>query len=212
MKQILLLFLSLLVVFTAVGCQSDKESIHNHKHDNISDNVHNLNSSDTVPHTGNSDSIPNTARGVVEGNTYTNNYISLKFTKPESWVYLDKEAVRNNGDNYDMMVVNHTVGAGVFLAFEDLRITAGTVMTAKEYVENVIKAGISNTPYSTLTDQTELTIRGNTYTKVTISIEDPNTPITKYLYLREVDGFMVQLTASIPTAKSSEVDFDSMLS
>ncbi|MBE6737322.1 MAG: hypothetical protein E7566_01525 [Ruminococcaceae bacterium] len=204
MKKFLSLLFSLLIIISLAGCskqpKTDKE---NHEHE--TNYVTNSNGDTTTPG-------EIWEKGAIDGNVYTNSFLNLTFTKPNSWEFLPEEAVKIQGDEYDMMVVDHKTNGSVYLAFENVKATSGAAMTAKEYVSRVLQAALEYSPYSTFMDQTEVKIGGNTYIKVTIVVQDQNDPLTKYVYLRSVGDYMAQIYATIPTANADAVDFDSMLS
>jgi len=164
--------------------------------------------------------------GEVIGKTYKNDYLGLSFTAPDPWTFFGKDAlasfigadsqlsVKETADTlgaaYAMMAVDHTKEASVTLVYENLNITAGNTLSAQEYIEGVIKQGISQTSDSALQEESDFTIGEQSYIKVIVSVNDLNKPLTKIHYLRAVDNYMVHITASVPTAFLSEFDFDSM--
>ncbi|MBR2724632.1 MAG: hypothetical protein IKB72_04270 [Ruminococcus sp.] len=205
MKKFLSLLFSLLIIISLAGCsEQSKPNSDDHNHEHATNYETNS--------IGTAEAPKDPTKGTIKDNIYKNTYLNLTFTKPDSWEFLPEEAVKIQGDEYDMMVVDHKTNGSVYLAFENVKATSGAAMTAKEYVSRVLQAALEYSPYSTFMDQTEVKIGGNTYIKVTIVVQDQNDPLTKYVYLRSVGDYMAQIYATIPTANADAVDFDSMLS
>lgn len=203
MKKFLLLLSLLIMITSLVACNEQaKEESHNHEH---ATNYVTNSTPDTDP------SAEVSTKGTIKDNVYTNSFLNLTFTKPDSWEFLPEEAVKIQGKEFDMMAVDHHTNGSIYLAFENLKLTAGTSMSAKDYVSDVLQAALEYSPYSNLAEQSEITIGGNTYIKLTIDIQDKNNPLTKYVYLRSVGDYMAQIYATIPTVNAASVDFDSML-
>ena len=114
------------------------------------------------------------------------------------------------GAAYDMMAVDPTSNTSVSLVFENMEITAGADYTAQEYLDTVIKAGLEQTPDSTLSKEETVTLGGNSYIKVTIITSGQNTSMTQVHYLRDIDVYMVHITAKAPTSQAADTDFDAM--
>lgn len=204
MKKFLFLLFAVVIIFSVTACNNQSEE-ENHNHNHETEYATNSNSDE-------SPSDENSVKGTINGNVYKNGLLNLTVTKPDSWEFLPEDAVKIQGEAYDMMAVDHRTNGSIYLAFENTKETTGSAMSAKEYVSDVLQAALEYSPYSTLTDQTDITIGGNTYIKLTIEIQDLNNPLTKYVYLRSAGDYMAQIYATIPTANIDIVDFDAMLS
>lgn len=204
-KSLLLLFIAVLLFFcTACGNAEQSQS-----------DQQNPTQSDTTPMTGE-----------VENNTYTNDYLGLSFTAPDSFTFFGKDALASlvgadpelsvkeiadtNGAAYALMAVDHTKEASVTLVYENLNVTTGSTLSAQEYADSIIKQGLNQTDNSILQEETEIKLGEHTYYKIRILINDPNKPLFKTHYLRLVDNYMVQITTSVPTGFTTSFDFDSM--
>ncbi len=202
MKKFLPVIFSMLIVFFLTGCNNQLSSSgdnHNHATNYVTNSLA-------------SETPKDPTKGEINGNVYKNAYLNLTLTKPDGWEFLPQDAVKIQGEEFDMMAVDHRTNGSIYIAFENLTATAGKTLTAKEYVTDVLQAALEYSPYSTFIDESEITIGGNTYIKVTIEIQDKNNPLTKYVYLRGVDDYMVQIYATVPSINAELIDFDSMLS
>ena len=230
MKKIFLIFLSLLVLLHAAGCSASTQLNHSDRDHTQSQDSPASTTAGTPSDNANTDEGVTTfaIEGETADNTYTNAHLGLTFTKPDSWAFFPKDALagltgadttlsvaenaNTNGAAYDMMALDPTKNTSVSLVFENLEITAGGKLSAQEYLDTVIKAGLQQTPESELTEEATITIGGNSYVKATIQTSDHNTPMTQIHYLRDMDVYMVHITATVPSSNVADVDFDAMLS
>ena len=228
MKKLTVILAVIALILSFAACSKEKStSEHSHDHNHGSENGSVVIQANT--HTGYDESAPKLqAEGTTNENTYTNVYLGLTFTKPDSWSFFPKDALAgltgagvtvsvadaadSLGAAYDMMAVDYTTNSSVSLVFENLEVTAGSTMSAKDYVDNVIKTALETTPDSTLTEETEITIGESTYLKVTITNQSQNTTMVKTHYLRCVDKYMIHITATAPENVAATTDFDSMFS
>lgn len=217
MKKILALLFVAVLVISFGGCAKSNDT-HNHSHSDTETATQNRQNTNTSENDG----FGSTA---IE-NSYANTYLELSFEAPDPWYFFDKEALANFtgadpglsakevadtlGAAYDMMAVENTKEASVSLVFENLIITAGSTLTAKEYVDSVIKQGLAQAAESTLESESEVTLGKHSYIKVVITISDTNKPMVQTHYLRAIDDYMVHITTSIPLSNCAEIDFESM--
>lgn len=218
MKKLLILVSLIALVFSCTGC-GKSEDTHNHSNES------------TQPPTNTATRNPNDKdesgmAGSNEGNTYTNTYLDLTFKAPDNWVFLDnsalssltgadtalsvKEAVDTLGASYAMMAIESSTEASVSIVYENLLITSGSLLTAQEYADSIIKQGVNQTSQSDLSGEGKLVIGENEYVKVVITTKDPNKPMLQTHYLRAIEDYMVHITTSIPASSAEAVNFVSM--
>lgn len=97
------------------------------------------------------------SKGVISGNTYTNEFSDISFTKPTDWTFASDEqlsatvgqslelfdmdideAILKNTSYYDAMAVSPS-GENVIFAFENLKATNSVNITIEEYFVNFKK-------------------------------------------------------------------------
>ena len=151
------------------------------------------------------------SRGVVDGNTYTNNYLGFSFTKPDSWVYYSDEEIASLmnmsvdmmlGENfkyafeqipmvYDMMAVDYVSGSSVSMAYEKLVVPS---MTEEQYVAALERtmAGVSGMTviFPDASDYETVKIGDTEFLKVACTTTSNGVTMTQVYYLYKVDGYM----------------------
>lgn len=96
------------------------------------------------------------SRGKINGNTYTNSFLGLTFTKPSSWVFgkdsdlatmsglqlsdMSKDVgvlMQTNQAFFDMMCATSTGDSNIIIGYESLTVTNAEDITVEEYFNNM---------------------------------------------------------------------------
>lgn len=140
MKKLFALLLVLVMVASLSACGKDKET--NYFGGNQGLDIGGGNAQVILPY-----------RGVVINNTYTSDYSGLKLTVPSSWrFYTDeelaqtmgmvvdttnanwfKEQLEENGNFYDMMVLDPATGTNISIMYEKTSVDVNTYMNSLEF-------------------------------------------------------------------------------
>ena len=169
---------------------------------------------------------PELSRGTIKDNVYTSEYLGLSFTKPESWVYSTdeeiaaamnlgadlflnenfKEALENNSNIYDMMVVDSITRTNINVGFENLSKTFASNITVEQYVQ-ALKTQLSNVSGMTVTfpESFETVTLGKTeFTKVACTVTAQGVSMKQVYYLNKMDKFMCHIIVTIPSGYTVE--------
>jgi len=204
MKKVFVLFVLICTVLTFSACADSNPS----QEDSDSQNETVTQSQSVTSSVVTAENI----KGTIDGNVYTNKFLNLTVTASGKWGFLPEEAVISQGENYDMIAIDAATGAHIKLAFEDLTATASPGLTTEDYVNNISNAASEHPEASTITDQSEITIGGNKYIKLTLYSVIDNRPSTLYEYIRVVDNYAAILVATVPSEKVTDVNIDALLS
>ncbi len=170
-------------------------------------------------------------RGKIDGDTYINDFLDLKFTKPDSWIYSTdeeiaatfgmsaellgydnfKQTVEDNISVYDMMVKDSFSGTNINIFYENLVKQNASNITIEQYVEAIEKQ-LENVSAMTVTFPEKLdTVKlgENEFTKVVCSTEMNGMSFQQVYYLKKVDGYMCGMIATIVSEYSIE-DIEAM--
>ncbi len=172
------------------------------------------------------------SHGKIDGDTYKNEYFEFEFTKPASWVYSTDEEIAAAmnmsvdlfGDKYeetlesgvamlDMMAVDSLTRTNINVAVENLSKSFASNITEEQYVEALKKqlAGVENMTIE-FSDKTEkVKIGGNDYLRASLTNTVSGITMTQVYYLRNVDGYMCVVTATIVSGYDIS-DIEAMLS
>lgn len=215
MKKALSLLLATLLCFAAVlfaGCDT-----------NVPEATETTGSTEqtTLPETESETVKAEASKGTTDGNVYKNEFLGFEFTKPTSWVYSTdeeiaaamniavdqilgenfKQALENNPVVYDMMVVDSMTGTNISVIYENLEKSFMTNITEEQYIE-LVKQQLASVSGMTVSfpDQLEKAKLGKTeFTKCVCSTTANGMTFTQIYYLYNVDGYMVSITATIPS-------------
>ncbi len=164
-------------------------------------------------------------RGTTEGSIYTSTTLELTFEKPSDWSFAEEAdlayysgllsggfgdfaaAASENPAVYDMYADDKDSGTTVSICYENLLITVGDTLSAKEYA-GIIKNAISENPDSTVTHEGEITLGDRTYSKLTIKTTSETESTLRTYYLTQVGNYMATIIATTP--EGSGIDTDSM--
>ena len=209
MKRIIALLFAATLIFSCAACNSSSDTEETKSSDNNTEPAVSI-------------------AGTTTDKAYTNDFADLTFKLPESWTFFDnaalaslsgadeelsvKEIADTKGAAYDMMALNPLLDASVSLVYENVTITSGKALTAREYLDNVVRPAVEQTSQSSLVEVFTVSFGGNDYIKYTIEIADLNNPLFQTHYIRDIDNYIVHITATIPQKRVDEVNFDSMFS
>ena len=199
MKKKILALITALLVVACTGCAQS----HDHTHEETTTTEQVITSY--------------VVTGTINGNTYKNDFAGLTFQKPAKWTFLEGDVLESLGGDStvaipDMAAVDGTTNSSVKLVFINSITIAGEAITAKEYCDSTIKTASSESNMSTITAESEVTLGGNKYIKIVIETADLNNPMTITHYVRAIDYYIVDITATTPSAKVSDTNFESMFS
>ncbi len=163
-------------------------------------------------------------RGVTRGNLYTSATLGLTFEKPSAWAFATEgdlayySGLLSGGFGdfaataqeipavYDMYASNKETGGTVSICYENLLITVGEPLSAKEYAD-IIKNAISENPDSTVTEEGEITLGARTYSKLVIkSAQGSSDAKVKTYYLTQVGNYMATIIVTLPEGADLEAD------
>ena len=166
------------------------------------------------------------SRGTIEGDVYTNEFLSFQFTKPESWVYSTdeeiaaitnigaekllgenfKDALESNPSIYDMMVIDSITRCNINVGYENLSKTLSTNITVEQYVE-ALKAQLAGASEMTVTfpENFETAKLGETeFTKVECTTDVQGVSMKQVYYLKKVDGYMCFVIVTVTSGYTVE--------
>ncbi len=160
------------------------------------------------------------SKGVIDGNVYTNEYIGLTFTKPDSWIYSTDEeiseimgatydlvdssdyeaAVSNLVSVFDMMARDPETGNNANIVFENLSLSSSEDITVDEYIE-ISKANLTEAlaDFSFTFDNTEtVTLGGVEFTKLKCNATYMGVMnMNQFMYCTKLGKYMVVISVTI---------------
>lgn len=223
MKKILAILMALSMVFSLAACgEKDNDDDKKDKKDKTSLSLEtDENNNDETAE------FIELSRGVINGNTYTNAFIGVSFTKPSDWTFASEEelastfslaedlfdmdieeALENNVLFYDAMAKAPT-GENVMFGFESLEATNSVGITVEEYLSNV-KTGLlsSGLNYSfDLINKTELS--GKTFDSLVAYAETNGVEIYQKYYVA-IEGEVVVFIAVTVNNESNFAEIEAM--
>ena len=156
-------------------------------------------------------------RGIIDGNLYTNEYLGLTFTKPDHWVFGSDEDLANamgiasefmsaagmeltedmlNAQSVaELLVANTGTGSSVNVTVENLAQTVRDMtMTESQFLDITRQhlEGIMPEYMAEIVGSVE--IGGNVFEGMRAVIGQ--TGMVQYIYVRRIDGFMMQIIIS----------------
>lgn len=162
------------------------------------------------------------SRGVIDENGYSSDYLGLRFTAPEGWVYATQselsalmgEAVDITDQNklftelqlvYDMMVQDLLTGSNVIIIYENLAVSGSEDITVEEYVE-ITKQGLTSVDMFTYTfnDEATVTLGDVDFTRVTVTCEYNGFTMEQAYYIAKLGSYMASISVTVTDGTSIE--------
>ncbi len=146
------------------------------------------------------------SRGTTVGNTYKNDSIGIKFTKPDGWEFLEDDVLAvemntgdlsfkeqlNNGVAYDAVAKNSKTGNMVIISFVNLEKKYGKDLTVEEYGEEMKKQLKQVNPTSTvaLSDVETVELDGEEFNRIVTGVTENKATTRRVTFLKKLDGVM----------------------
>ncbi len=171
-------------------------------------------------------------RGVTSDSSYTNESLSVNFTKPAGWRFYTEEelakllnvTVEQFRDEsfsdaaklnsvFEFMAVNESTGDNVSLIMENLRPSGNTGITEERYAELSRKNMQEQLVGATYTfgEDSRVSVGGQSYLRITAKCSYSGITMQQYMYLRKVGSYMVVITATSMSGKDAS-EFEKMFS
>ncbi len=163
-------------------------------------------------------------KGSTKGNIYTSKTLNLTFTKPAKWAFANEHELLTysgieadsfgdfnataeaNPAVYDMYASYKENNSSVCICYENLQITKGDELSAKDYAD-MLKNAFCETPDSTVLEEGTVTFGGNKYYKLAFRSSNADTTLNRIYYLRRIDHYMTNIIVTLPeNAEISSVD------
>lgn len=146
------------------------------------------------------------SRGSTVGNTYNNDGVGIKFTKPEGWEFLkdDVLAVEMNtggksfqeqlesGVAYDAVAKNAKNGNMVIISFVNLEKKYGKDLTLEEYAAEMKKQLKQANPASTvaMSDVELVDLDGEEFNRIVTGVTENKITTRRVTFLKNLGGVM----------------------
>ena len=207
MKKLVALLLALVMVFLLIGCGANPKEKEAHAQK------------------------AEISRGKIENGIYTNDFLGITFTKPQSWIFSTdeeiaalinisaesflnenlKEILENNPTIYDMMVKDILTNTNINVTFENLEKSFATNITEEQYAE-VVKQQYANLTGMSVTFAEEINtvkLGEADFTQIVCSVEAYGVNMTQIYYFRKVDKYMGSVIVTITSGYTVE-DIEAM--
>ena len=160
-------------------------------------------------------------RGVVDGDVYTSEYGGIKFKAPEGWTFAKDDYILSLmnigldvlGDDtamtkamldqvaiYDALCMDQTTGQNIIIEYENLakEVPDPDKFTMNDYFDAIDKmlTTMSTVSYKRAGEPEEVTLAGQTYTKVVYTADYSGQTIEQTYYARRVGKFMQAIAMS----------------
>lgn len=162
-------------------------------------------------------------RGTIVGNTYTNDFAGIKFTKHKDWIFASdadlakllgiasdsfgydfEAALEKTGSFFDMYVSFPTGSPNLSIAIEDLTVQFSESTTLEEYLDN-LRYGLAHSGLNYYFEEPyEKELCGETYMVLDASATYDSTEIFQRYYLRKKENYIIGITMSAQAENSFE--------
>ena len=160
------------------------------------------------------------SRGTVIGNTYKNDSVDIKFTKPEGWEFMKDDVLAvemntgglsfkeqlNNGVAYDAVAKDSKTGNMVIISFVNLEKKYNKDLTVEEYGEEMKKQLKQINPTSTvaLSDVEVVDLDGEEFSRVVTGVTENKLTTRRVSFLKNLGGVM--FSAQVVLLDNTSID------
>ena len=146
------------------------------------------------------------SRGSTIGDTYKNDGVGIKFTKPEGWEFLKDDALAvemntgglsfkdqlANGVAYDAVAKDSKTGNMAIISFVNLEKKYGKDLTVEEYGEEMKKQLKQVNPTSTvaLSDVEVVELDGEEFSRIVTGVTENKITTRRVTFLKNTKGIM----------------------
>ena len=146
------------------------------------------------------------SRGTVIGDTYKNDSIDIKFTKPEGWEFLKDDAMAvemntgdlsfkeqlKNGVAYDAVAKDSKTGNMVIISFVNLEKKYGKDLTVEEYGAEMKKQlkQVNPTSNVALSDVEITNLDGEEFSRIVTGVTENKLTTRRVNFLKNLGGVM----------------------
>ena len=218
-NKIIALLLALVMMLTLfAGCGSSGSNEKDGSNGEGTTSAVAKNDNDNIVKADNTDSdTSHPLRGKIKGNTYTNEFADITFTKfngsefsyinvPTSDTEFDKQ-LKDYGTAIDMEYEYSDVSLSV--SIEDLTVANSANTTETDYLE-MLKDEFSQFSYK-FSDIYNKNISDHTYYVIDSTVLNGSTTVFQRYYLRKKDNYMIEILMSA-TAENSFITMENMFS
>ena len=144
------------------------------------------------------------SRGIIEGNTYTNNFLDIQFTKPSDWEFSSDDEIMSILDATGMydkiedildagigiydVVAKNSDGNSVMIGAVNLEAVGQVNMDEQDYIESVVPA-LESMGY-TFGDVSNVKLGSQKYLSALGSITYGNISINQSYYVKKINNYM----------------------
>ena len=146
------------------------------------------------------------SRGNTIGNTYNNDSVGIKFTKPDGWEFLEDDVLAvemntggksfqdqlANGTAYDAVAKNAGNGNMVIFSFVNLEKKYGKDLTIEEYAAEMKKQLKQVNPTSTvaMSDVELVDLDGEEFSRIVTGVTENKATTRRVTFLKNLGGVM----------------------
>ena len=144
------------------------------------------------------------SRGIIEGNTYTNNFLGIQFTKPSDWEFSSDDEIMSMLDATGMydkiedildagigiydVVAKDSDGNSVMIGAVNLEAVGQVNMDEQDYIESVVPA-LESMGF-TFGDVSNVKLGSQKYLSALGSITYGNISINQSYYVKKINNYM----------------------
>ncbi len=224
MKKLLSIMLALVLCLSLAACTSGKEeksttdvaSVVNSLADNTS-----------------GEEEKTISRGTLNGNVYSSEFLGIKFTKPDSWIYSSDEqiaSVMNVGMDmldanefakkatelasvYDMMAVDSSTGNNISITYENLKMSGSTDISYDDYIANLknMMGNLSAITSVGFEEASTIDLGSQEFTKLAAHVSYGNVDCDQVYYLKKVGNYMAIIILTVMDG-TDETTYEAMFS